>query len=144
VSPLDIERAQQETCCTLRAHAGSSWVGSGAWVPHVVDPMHPVSAYTGHGACTASNTTLFAPYSSAVSTSEGSPCLAGCLSLGTPQLSLMLPCRARSAADRHHKDVVVAGLNADYKRKPFGQIMQLVNDASSFNVLPAKCHSCGG
>ncbi len=39
--------------------------------------------------------------------------------------------------------VIAAGLNMDYKRKPFGAMPQLLSIADQVTKLSANCHSCG-
>jgi thymidine kinase len=46
------------------------------------------------------------------------------------------------AADRDGKHIIVAGLSGDYRRRPFGQIVQLVPMATRVTMLAARCFSC--
>lgn len=47
-----------------------------------------------------------------------------------------------AAVDLEHKTVLVAGLSGDYRRKPFGQVHELLPLADSVTVLQAKCALC--
>ena len=40
------------------------------------------------------------------------------------------------------KEIVIAGLNGDYQRKAFGQILSLIPLCSSLQLLTAYCRSC--
>ena len=46
------------------------------------------------------------------------------------------------AADVCGKHVVVAGLSGDYRRRPFGEVMQLVPLADAWQMIHATCHTC--
>ncbi|GAQ80919.1 Thymidine kinase [Klebsormidium nitens] len=48
----------------------------------------------------------------------------------------------RQAADRDHKELVVAGLDGDFKRRKFGQLLDLVPTADSIVKLSATCELC--
>lgn len=41
-----------------------------------------------------------------------------------------------------HKKVIVAGLNGDYKRKKFGQFLDLIPQADSYTGLQSYCKVC--
>ena len=47
------------------------------------------------------------------------------------------------AADRDGKRVVVAGLDGDFLRQPFGQITELLPIADSVDKILAQCDYCG-
>lgn len=47
-----------------------------------------------------------------------------------------------SAADRHGKLVILAGLDGDYKRRRFGQVLDLVPHADDVVKLHARCAYC--
>ena len=47
-----------------------------------------------------------------------------------------------SAAEVQLKTVIVAGLDGDFKRQKFGQILDLVPMADSVTRLVGKCHFC--
>jgi thymidine kinase len=47
------------------------------------------------------------------------------------------------AVERDGKHVVVAGLDGDYFRKPFGQILQLIPLADRVTKLTSLCKACG-
>jgi thymidine kinase len=44
--------------------------------------------------------------------------------------------------DLHKKDIVVCGLDGDYRRKPFGQINDLISIADEVTKLKAFCTKC--
>ena len=44
--------------------------------------------------------------------------------------------------EQHKKDVYVYGLDSDYKRKPFGQMIELVPLCTTVTKLYANCHKC--
>ena len=44
--------------------------------------------------------------------------------------------------DDHDKDIVVCGLDGDYRRKPFGQINDLISIADEVTKLKAFCTKC--
>jgi thymidine kinase len=46
------------------------------------------------------------------------------------------------AVDNDKKHVIVAGLSGDFKRRPFGQILDLVPIADSIEKLTAFCKLC--
>jgi len=46
------------------------------------------------------------------------------------------------AADKHEKHIVCAGLDGDFMRKPFGQLMDLVPHSESTIKLRANCSRC--
>lgn len=46
------------------------------------------------------------------------------------------------AADKDDKHVVIAGLDGDFLRKRFGQVVDLLPIADSVKKLSAKCHFC--
>jgi len=48
------------------------------------------------------------------------------------------------AADVRRKLVLVAGLSGDFRRRPFGQMGELVSLADSLDTLAAECAMCGG
>lgn len=50
---------------------------------------------------------------------------------------------ALSAVEDYHKEVVVVGLDGDYDRKPFGQILDLIPYCDSVQKLTALCIRCG-
>lgn len=50
----------------------------------------------------------------------------------------------KQAVDVDNKYVIVTGLSGDYKRKPFGQILNLVPLADQVELLEAYCHFCEG
>ena len=43
---------------------------------------------------------------------------------------------------RKHFKVIVAGLNLDFRREPFGAMVDLINLADSATKLNAICHRC--
>lgn len=47
-----------------------------------------------------------------------------------------------SAAEDHHKKVIVAGLSGDFRRKRFGQISDLIPIADSVLKLTSNCAMC--
>ena len=47
-----------------------------------------------------------------------------------------------TALDRDHKQIVAAGLIADYKRKKFGQVLDLIPHAEDITHLKAYCAVC--
>ncbi len=47
------------------------------------------------------------------------------------------------AAEKDGKSVIVAGLDGDYKREPFGDIIRLVPCADEIIKLTALCKECG-
>ena len=47
-----------------------------------------------------------------------------------------------SAAEEHSRTVIVAGLDGDYQRQRFGQILDLVPLADCITKLSGKCHFC--
>ena len=48
----------------------------------------------------------------------------------------------RLAVDVHKKQVIVAGLDGDINRKPFGDLLQLIPLADNIVKLKAKCMKC--
>ena len=42
----------------------------------------------------------------------------------------------------YHKDVYIAGLDGDYKRNQFGDILKLIPEADCITKLSAKCYIC--
>ena len=46
------------------------------------------------------------------------------------------------AADKHEKHIVCAGLDGDFMRKPFGQLIDLVPHSESIVKLRANCSRC--
>lgn len=46
------------------------------------------------------------------------------------------------AADLHHKTVLVAGLDSDFRRERFGQVHDLLQHADSITKLAAQCVEC--
>ena len=46
------------------------------------------------------------------------------------------------AADHHQKTVIVSGLDGDFQRKPFGDILRLIPHAESVTKLRALCKVC--
>ncbi|MEW5301761.1 MAG: hypothetical protein WDW36_004599 [Sanguina aurantia] len=46
------------------------------------------------------------------------------------------------AADLHHKTVLVAGLDSDFRRQRFGQVHDLLQHADSITKLAAQCVEC--
>eukprot|EP00891_Asterochloris_glomerata_P005064 jgi/Astpho2/5064/fgenesh1_pm.00071_%23_11_t len=50
---------------------------------------------------------------------------------------------ALTAAERDGKQVVLAGLDGDFRRQPFGQVLHMVPMAESVQKLTAKCVFCG-
>ena len=47
------------------------------------------------------------------------------------------------SVDTNNKTLVIAGLDGDYKREPFGDILRLIPHAESVNKLHALCTLCG-
>ena len=47
-----------------------------------------------------------------------------------------------TAVDRHGKYVVVAGLDTDFRRRPFGGVMRLAGIADKYEKLEALCSAC--
>jgi thymidine kinase len=50
---------------------------------------------------------------------------------------------ATQACDVDGKVVLVAGLSGDFKRAPFGRLLDLVPLATSVTLLKASCFTCG-
>jgi len=50
----------------------------------------------------------------------------------------------REAVDVHKKHLIVAGLDGDINRKPFGEVLQLVPLADNIIKLKATCMKCNG
>ena len=48
-----------------------------------------------------------------------------------------------AAADTHAQTVLVAGLDGDFRRSRFGQVLDLVPHAESVTRLTARCGACG-
>lgn len=48
----------------------------------------------------------------------------------------------KNATDKDKKHVIVYGLNGDYRRKPFGNILRLTALANKINKLDAYCYFC--
>lgn len=48
-----------------------------------------------------------------------------------------------SGADIDNKTIIVAGLDGDYKRDPFGDILRLIPHAEKVTKLEALCLKCG-
>ena len=48
----------------------------------------------------------------------------------------------RCMVDNFHKHVIVVGLDGDYNRKPFGQILQCIPNADKVTKLNALCVHC--
>ena len=48
----------------------------------------------------------------------------------------------RAAADIHGKDVIVAGLDTDFQRRPFGGVTRLASIADKYVKLDALCSVC--
>lgn len=46
------------------------------------------------------------------------------------------------AADTHKQIVIVAGLSGDFRRRPFGQINDLLSHADTVTNLTARCTFC--
>jgi len=46
------------------------------------------------------------------------------------------------SVERHRKHVIVAGLSGDYKRQPFGQILELIPLADNVQMISAFCKLC--
>lgn len=44
--------------------------------------------------------------------------------------------------EKHKKHVIVAGLNGDFKRRPFGRILELEPLADSYTRLKSYCYDC--
>lgn len=49
---------------------------------------------------------------------------------------------ATRAADAHQKQIICAGLDGDFKREPFGQVIDLVPHCDSIIKLRANCSKC--
>ena len=49
---------------------------------------------------------------------------------------------AIAAADRDAKRVVIAGLDGDFQRRKFGQVLDLIPHADSITKLTAECALC--
>ena len=47
-----------------------------------------------------------------------------------------------AAADKHHKAVIVAGLDGDFRREAFGQILSLVPHADLVTKKVGRCQRC--
>ncbi|KAK9916005.1 hypothetical protein WJX75_007211 [Coccomyxa subellipsoidea] len=47
-----------------------------------------------------------------------------------------------TAADIDHKQIVIAGLDGDFKRQRFGQVLDMVSVADSVTKLAGKCAYC--
>ena len=45
--------------------------------------------------------------------------------------------------DLHHKSVIAAGLDGDFMRNPFGDVLQLIPHAEKITKLNALCKKCG-
>jgi thymidine kinase len=45
--------------------------------------------------------------------------------------------------DNHHKIVIGAGLDGDFLRQPFGDVLKLIPHAEKINKLSALCKRCG-
>lgn len=50
---------------------------------------------------------------------------------------------ARLLVERHNCTVFVAGLDGDFRRQPFRNILDLVPFADAVTRLTSKCHACG-
>ena len=48
-----------------------------------------------------------------------------------------------TSVEKYNKNVVVFGLDGDFQRKPFGEILKLVPLANSVTKLTALCKQCG-
>jgi thymidine kinase len=48
-----------------------------------------------------------------------------------------------SLLTKHNKEIYISGLDGDYKRTPFGDILKLIPEADMINKLRAKCYKCG-
>jgi thymidine kinase len=44
--------------------------------------------------------------------------------------------------DQHHKIIIAAGLDGDYLRKPFGDVLKLIPHANKISKLSALCKRC--
>ena len=44
--------------------------------------------------------------------------------------------------NKYNKDVYISGLDGDYKREPFSQILQLIPEADTVSKINAKCYKC--
>lgn len=49
---------------------------------------------------------------------------------------------ATVSADKYNKKMIIAGLDGDYNRKPFGDILRLIPHCESVNKLHALCSIC--
>lgn len=47
-----------------------------------------------------------------------------------------------TSADKYHKNIIVAGLDGDYQKKPFGDLLRLIPHAESVVKLHALCLKC--
>lgn len=47
------------------------------------------------------------------------------------------------AVEKHNKNVTVFGLDGDFRRKPFGDILKLIPIADNITKLSALCSQCG-
>jgi thymidine kinase len=45
--------------------------------------------------------------------------------------------------DNYHKSIICAGLDGDYLRKPFGDVLKLIPHADKITKLSALCKKCG-
>jgi thymidine kinase len=45
--------------------------------------------------------------------------------------------------DKHHKTVIAAGLDGDFMRNPFGDVLKLIPHAEKITKLNALCKKCG-
>ena len=50
---------------------------------------------------------------------------------------------ATLSADKFNKTVIIAGLNGDFNRNPFGDIQRLIPHAENITKLSALCVMCG-
>ena len=47
-----------------------------------------------------------------------------------------------TSADKHHKHVILSGLDGDFKREPFGDILKLIPHSEEVVKLHAMCKQC--
>jgi thymidine kinase len=48
----------------------------------------------------------------------------------------------KNAVDKYHKKVIVVGLDGDFERKPFGDILELIPMADEYRKMKAICYYC--
>ena len=48
----------------------------------------------------------------------------------------------KNAVDKYYKKVIVVGLDGDFERKPFGDILELIPMADDYRKMKAICYYC--